>query len=215
MNNLGAALTLDGVLDRPQENRRQAAHRTVSTLFDEVRDPLARYLIHTGISRDNVEEAVQAAFLKLYEHLLAGGPTTNLRGWVFRVARNAALNEIRRGRRFVSADSGQNEVRSGSADITGDERVSARPGVETSLEKANEDGAGQSRQPDQILLERERNQRLRAALSRLTKIQRECLHLRAAGLKYREIGELIGMPTSTVADCLTQALEQLGEECDG
>jgi RNA polymerase sigma-70 factor (ECF subfamily) len=214
--NLGAALTLDGVMDRPHEDRRQAAHRTVSALFDEVRDPLVRYLVHVGVPKDNVEEAVQAAFLKLFEHLLDGGLSTNLRGWVFRVARNAALNEIRRGRRFVSTDvcsevDQSRGVLNLHSEGGSDERHD--PPFETALGTSSP--ADHRRRPDQLVLERERNQRLKEALSRLSPVQRECLHLRAAGMKYREIGELVGLPTSTVADYLNRALEQLEEDCDG
>jgi RNA polymerase sigma-70 factor, ECF subfamily len=199
MSHLGAALSLDGVLDRLPENRPQFAKRTVSALFDEVRDPLARYLIYIGIPKDDVEEAVQAAFLKLFEHLLADGSDTNLRGWVFRVARNNALNELRRGRRFVSTDAcGDDETRSCDAP-----------------ESESLGFPDHRRLPDQLVLERERNQRLKAALTRLSPLQRECLHLRAAGMKYREIAEIVKEPMSTVADYLQQALEQLEEECDG
>lgn len=203
MINAGAVLTLDGVLDRPQENSRQAAQRTVSALFEEVRDPLSSYLLHRGVPRDLVEEAVQAAFLKLYEHVLANGPSTNLRGWVFRVARNAALNDLRRGKRFVPAD----------AHTERQEEAGPGPPLQDLIASATY--ADQRQRPDELALDRERNQRLRVALSRLTPVQRECLHLRATGMKYREIGEVTGMPISTVADCLSQALEQLEEECNG
>ncbi len=194
-------MALDGVLDRPHENRRQAAQRAVSTLFEEVRDPLARYLIHIGVPKDQVEEPVQAAFLKLFEHLLAGGDETNLRGWVFRVARNAAVNEMRRHRRFVSAEAGEAESRDSVDRLRADEYAEALRDPQ--------------RLPDQIVLDQERQRQLKTALSRLSPVQRECLHLRAAGMRYREIAEVVRIPVSTVADYLHRALEQLGEECDG
>lgn len=212
----GAALALDGVLDQPREDRRQSAQRVVSALFEEVRSPLVRYLIRFGVPQDHIEEAVQAAFLKLFEHLLAGGSDTNLRGWVFRVARNLALNELRSGRRLVSTEVCGEESESSGAGLIGAatigssaERFVIEPGSQATALPDHR------RLPDQLILDRERGQRLKAALARLSAVKRECLHLRAAGMKYREIAEIVRIPTSTVADYLRQALEQLEEECDG
>jgi DNA-directed RNA polymerase specialized sigma24 family protein len=57
--------------------------------------------------------------------------------------------------------------------------------------------------------------RLQAALMRLPHTHRLSVHLRAEGLKYREIAEVLDVGVTTVADYLRQALEQLGEEFDG
>jgi DNA-directed RNA polymerase specialized sigma24 family protein len=37
--------------------------------------------------------------------------------------------------------------------------------------------------------------------------------LRAAGLRYREIGEVLGMATSTVSDTVERAVKKLAEKC--
>jgi RNA polymerase sigma-70 factor, ECF subfamily len=63
--------------------------------------------------------------------------------------------------------------------------------------------------PEQRLLEREKDARLKAALKRLPEGQRHCLHLRAQGLKYREIGEVLDVGTSTVAEWIQKGLKQL------
>jgi DNA-binding CsgD family transcriptional regulator len=41
------------------------------------------------------------------------------------------------------------------------------------------------------VLQRERLDRLHTAVLNLTRLQRECLHLRAEGLRYREIAGLL------------------------
>jgi RNA polymerase sigma-70 factor (ECF subfamily) len=46
----------------------------------------------------------------------------------------------------------------------------------------------------------------------LTKLQRECLHLRADGLRYREIAELMGVSMSTVVDAVRRATVNLARE---
>jgi RNA polymerase sigma-70 factor (ECF subfamily) len=59
------------------------------------------------------------------------------------------------------------------------------------------------------LLEREQDARLKWALARLPEEQRQCLHMRAEGLKYREIGEVLDASTSTIAEWVQKGLKQL------
>jgi RNA polymerase sigma-70 factor, ECF subfamily len=74
--------------------------------------------------------------------------------------------------------------------------------------------ADQRAGPELILLETERARRLRKAMERLPRRQQECLHLRAEGLKYREISEVLGVSVSTVAEWVQTALRSLLEDCD-
>src|SRR5208282_715893 len=46
-----------------------------------------------GLSVHDGEEIVQESFLLLFQHLQHGKSRQNLRGWVFRVARNLALKQ--------------------------------------------------------------------------------------------------------------------------
>ena len=64
------------------------------------------------------------------------------------------------------------------------------------------------------MLEKEKFQRLGKAIRLLTDSERECLLLRAGGLRYREIGEVLGIPTSTVADTVDRAIKKLAEKCN-
>jgi RNA polymerase sigma-70 factor, ECF subfamily len=52
------------------------------------------------------------------------------------------------------------------------------------------------------------------AIRRLTEPERECLLLRAGGLRYREIAEVLGIATSTVADTVDRAIRKLAEDCN-
>src|SRR3974390_3719451 len=61
-------------------------------LFQELRQPLLRYLAGLGLSPDEAQDVVQDAFLSLHNHLSAGGSQANIRSWLFRVAHNRALN---------------------------------------------------------------------------------------------------------------------------
>jgi RNA polymerase sigma-70 factor (ECF subfamily) len=64
------------------------------------------------------------------------------------------------------------------------------------------------------VLEKEKFRRLAAAIRLLTEPERECLLLRTEGLRYREIGEALGIATSTVADIVERAIRKLAENCN-
>jgi len=61
---------------------------------------------------------------------------------------------------------------------------------------------------DEALIDDERKRLLESALARMSPQERQCLHLRVQGLKYREIGEALGVGTSTVAKFLQRAVEK-------
>lgn len=156
-----------------------------TTLYRELRKPLLRYLACLGLSADESQDVVQDAFLSLHQHLAAGGSRGNIRSWLFRVAHNQARNRQNRyERRFARA-----------------------------LEDGFDSIADEST-PERAVLEQEKFQRLKKAIGLLTDAERECLLLRAGGLRYREIGEVLGIPTSTVADTVERAIRKLAERCN-
>jgi RNA polymerase sigma-70 factor (ECF subfamily) len=157
--------------------------------FTELRIPICRYLLALGLDPGQAEEVLQETFLRLCQHLAADGREANLRGWVFRVAHNLARDEHRRKRRRPAQSF---EDAQGSMDAQADSRAT----------------------PEQQLIAQEREGQLVAALQRLPPHQRQCLHLRAEGLRYREIAEVLGAGVSTVAEWVQQALRTLGKECD-
>ena len=68
--------------------------------------------------------------------------------------------------------------------------------------------------PEQTVLEKEKLRRLANAMSSLTDSERECLLLRAGGLRYREIAEVLELSTSTVGDTVDRAIRKLAEKCN-
>jgi RNA polymerase sigma-70 factor, ECF subfamily len=63
--------------------------------------------------------------------------------------------------------------------------------------------------PEALALDRERMAQLHRAIANLSPQQRHCLHLRADGLRYREIAGIIGIDTSTVGELLQRAVKRL------
>lgn len=162
-----------------------SSSREAAKLFEELRAPLLRYLGCLGISTDEAQDIAQDAFLSLHRHVAAGGDQANIRSWLFRVAHNQARNrQLSYERRF-----------GGPLDLGRDDL----PDHAT---------------PERALLAKEKFQRLQSAIQSLAEAERECLLLRAEGLRYREIGEVLGIATSTVADTVDRAIRKLAEKCN-
>jgi RNA polymerase sigma-70 factor (ECF subfamily) len=152
----------------------------VTALFDELRNPLFRYLISFGLTAHDVEEVVQEVFLALFQHLRRGRSRDNLRGWVFRVGHNLALKH--RSRRVAMAGPVEQ----------------LDPGLN----------------PEEQMASAQRRRRLAAVVRALPEQDRACLLLRAEGLRYREIGDVLGISLGSVAASLERSLERLGRVKD-
>jgi len=162
----------------------------VVELFDEMRDRLLRYLLFLGLSVHDGEEIIQESFLLLFQHLRLGKSRQNLRGWVFRVARNLALKQR-----------AANQLRL-SRIVEFDESL---PG------QCADRGPG----PEEQLRNRQRQRRLLAVVRALSEQDRSCLCLRAEGLRYREIAEALKISLGSVAASLARSLAKLARADGG
>jgi len=154
-------------------------------LYRELQKPLLRYLVCLGLSRDEAQDVVQDAFVSLQRHLAANGSRESIKSWLYRVAHNQARNRQKSYARRFGAPL--------------DAGVEAIPDEET---------------PERKVLAKEKFERLERAMLTLSESERECLLLRAGGLRYREIGEVLGMATSTVGDTVERAIKKLAEKCN-
>jgi RNA polymerase sigma-70 factor (ECF subfamily) len=156
----------------------------VIQLFDELRTPLLRYLLSFGLMPPEGEEIVQEVFLSLFSHVQQGKPGQNLRAWTFRVARNLALRRHRSKKRKPEDlfDLGL---------LPYQDPVDPRPN------------------PEERVINRNRRERLMAAFSSFPEQVQQTLHLRAEGLRYGEIAEVIGVSLTTVAGIVNRSLEKL------
>ena len=62
---------------------------------------------------------------------------------------------------------------------------------------------------EEEMLHQERLEMVRAAVERLSPQQRQCLHLRTEGFRYREIAEILNVSESTVYENLRRGLTRL------
>jgi RNA polymerase sigma-70 factor, ECF subfamily len=153
--------------------------------YDREQLPLRRYVGFLGVDAETAREIVQESFLRLHEHLMQGGEQTHLRGWLYRVAHNLARN-----------------TQSAFHSKKTDRLVDSAPAGDFVA-------AGTSVEDD--LLARERIVRFRQAMQELSPAQRDCLALRAQGLKYREIADALSLSVSTVGENVQRGLERLKE----
>ena len=154
----------------------------VIALFDELQERLFGYVLSFGLSVHDAEDVVQETFLSLFRHLQLGRPRQNLRGWIFRVGHNLAL------KRRAAAQTPPGSV-------------------------AYEDIAAVHHDPSPSVEEQiafsQRQRRLLAVLDALPEQDQRCLTLRAEGLKYREIAEVLGISLGSVSMSLARSLARL------
>jgi RNA polymerase sigma-70 factor (ECF subfamily) len=159
----------------------------ITKMFDELHEPVYRYLLCRSASPVDADDIIQETFLRLYRHLSAGGREDNIRGWVFRVAHNININEIKRRKHLYS-------------------------NVPNEFADREMPHADPTPGPEDLVLHREKMDRLHAAISTLSEQQKQCLFLRAEGFRYREIAEILDVTVSTVAESLRRAIRKLIKE---
>jgi RNA polymerase sigma-70 factor, ECF subfamily len=159
----------------------------VVDLFDRYRDPLLRYLSNLGLALPDGEEIVQDVFLLLYRHLQREKSRENLRGWLFRVAHNLALKRRYRTRREF-------EMRT--------EACALEPDVDPSPN------------PEAQLATSQHHERLLAVIAALPEHDRQCLFLRAEGLRYREIARILDISLGAVSGSLARSLARIARAAE-
>lgn len=159
----------------------------VEACFEQFRDPVFRYLMRVCGDPQLSEELTQEVFLRLYRHLQQGKKANNATAWLFTVARNLAIDSSRSRQHTIDLDEA---AWSELAEL----RSTSQP------------------TPEQLVLQRERMDRVHLCILRLTPLQRECLHLRTEGLRYREIAELLNVSIATVAEAVRRGLVNLAAQ---
>ena len=158
---------------------KQSADSVVLDAYEDAREDVYYYLLTLGIGAAQAQEVAQEAFLKLYVQLRSGEEIRSVRAWLFRVAHNDALKLRSKERRYAEMSPEFEPVANGSSS------------------------------PEGRLIEHESRRRLQDALADLSPQQRQVLQLRAAGLRYREIADTIGIGISTVNEFMRRAVSRL------
>lgn len=132
---------------------------------------------------DEVDDLVQDVFIKVYENIQSFNPSLRFSPWIYRVAHNIFVNELKRKSRF------------GLTSFDPDVVFSLLPAKETA---------------DDFTLTSERSAEMESLLNELPGKYREVLVLHYfEELSYQEISDVLQIPITTVGVRITRARKKL------
>lgn len=150
-----------------------------SELVARYQDRIYRFLVRMTRSQEDARELTQETFLSAFQAIARWRPDARLSTWLFHIARNQALDRLRRAQRveFVMLDEAQIE-----------HIPAATPTPEAALQA------------------RQRIEALEGALARLSVEHREILLLRdIEEMPYEDIAEVLGISLGTVKSRIARA----------
>jgi RNA polymerase sigma-70 factor (ECF subfamily) len=176
---------LDELIAAARRGDRPALDR----LLTDARPRLLAVALRVVRDRDDAEDVVQEALLKVCRSLKRFEGRSSFSTWLHRIVVNAALDRLRRhgARRERPADDDDRDV--------------------APADKVDE------QTPERVVSRRETGAVVRGALARLSPIHREVLELREfEGESYRDLARLVRCPVGTVMSRLHHARHKLAAE---
>lgn len=153
--------------------------------------PLLAFVISLTGSESGAEDLAQEVFIRTWAHREGWDDRGSPRAYLYRIARNLALNARRDGR-------------------SAHRRLAPLPAVATSRNGA--DRARRADHPEHRFAVRTLEADIKRAVNALPPRRREVFTLaRFQGLSHREIAETLGIAPQTVANHMRLALEELRE----
>ena len=166
----------------------------LQSLVEQYQYRLVRYLIYLLGRRDGVDDLVQETWLRVLERGASYDGHSRFEPWLFTIARNLTLDELRK-RRIFSLDT---NLATENAEATIRQPASTAPS------------------PFLLAARSEDAERLAGCLQTLDPMQREALVLRfQEDLSLQEISTIVGASVSTVASRIYRALAALRVQLEG
>ncbi|MGH7965621.1 MAG: RNA polymerase sigma factor [Candidatus Binatia bacterium] len=163
-------------------------------LFQKYSPSVVNFAFHFLGTRGRAEEIAQEVFLQVYRWQKRYEPKAKFSTWLFKIANNHCLNEVRRGEYKVSRESLDPIISS-----DGEER-------ERDFPDTNPDEGEES------VAVKEAAERIEKTLQRLPENQRAALMLsRLEGMSYQEVAEVIGCTEKAVKSLVFRATQSLKE----
>jgi RNA polymerase sigma-70 factor (ECF subfamily) len=168
----------------------EVLRRAVSILAERHQEALRRFVYQYVRSRETAEDLCQEAFIRIYRHARGYKEIARVKTWLYRIARNLALNAIRDKKRKPAR----------SLDAALEAGAIADP-------TAREDS-----DPVREAQRRDLKRRVRAAVDTLPEHYRGTLLLcDLEGLTYQEAADVLGTKVGTVRSRLFRARARLSE----
>ncbi|MEI8257190.1 MAG: sigma-70 family RNA polymerase sigma factor [Deltaproteobacteria bacterium] len=157
--------------------------RAFDALYERYERPLFGFLLGQLRDRTEAEDALHDAFLAVLHEMSIGRSATSFRAWLYQVARNLCLNRIRARNRATRALAA----------------VALAP-----LDAQDH--------PEGALMDHQATESLRRAVEQLPAPLAELYHLRAGGLSYEELAQLLELPLGTVKSRMHEMVSRLRGE---
>lgn len=151
-------------------------------LYDRFERPLFGFICAQLGDAAEAEDVLHDAFMAVLRERHRATRVRSFRGWLFAVAKNLCSNRVR------------SRARAGRA-----------LEAELAIEAPSRDQAAE-------LEEKRRSQKLEHAVGRLPRALAELYRLRATGMSYAEIAEVLELPLGTVKSRMHEMVQRLREE---
>lgn len=172
-----------------EEVRLPNQQKEIVRLYDDLRPSLYAYLSTLGLVASEAEDLIQEGFFRLVRDLAAGNKVRNIRGWLFRVVHNLAMDVHR--------------------EVDQDDAVDAEGQLRHRKEQVDP-----APNPEQTYFQQEQQKCVRYAIQNLTSQQRHCLLLRAEGMAYHDIGVILGISTQRASLLVQRSLARIADLCE-
>lgn len=170
--------------------------RAFARLFDRHQARVVRFCARFVGDASRAEELAQDVFIKLFKSAGRYEPTARFQTFLFRVATNTCLNELRRPSRTAER---------GEAAMTNDEGDDASPMAQASHHET----------PDQQLEAKDVERALKVALAKMSDRERAAFTMcRFEGMAYRDIAEALEATEAAVKSLIHRASLQVMNHLD-
>ena len=167
-------------MSRPTDD---AHERAFAQLFEEYSAPIYNYVLRMVADPDRAADITQDTFIKAYRKLDTVAEATSTRSWLYRIATNTAIDDMRRRRNVTTMSDDQ---------PTFANRADTRPGPEAQVMAATLD------------------ERVQRALLSLRPNHRQCLLLSdLEDMSAQQIGEVMGLSYGAVRTLLCRARSEM------
>jgi RNA polymerase sigma-70 factor (ECF subfamily) len=172
--------------------------RAFGQLFDKYKKRVINFCYRYCGHRAVAEELAQEIFIRVYKAAATYRPKARFSTWLFKIATNVCLNEIRKPvyrARLESIDQAQDEENAAAREIAMEPARSA---------------------PDMMLESRQEQARVRGAMEQLSEQQRAALLLRTTEeFSYREIGRQMGCSENRVKTLIHRGRKRMKQILGG
>jgi len=162
----------------------------IETIIKQHLKPVYSFVFRFSKNESEASDITQEVFIKIWKNLNKFDPEKNFKAWIFTIARNTAIDHIRKNKdiAFSKLD----------AQFEEDEKTfeETLPDIEPL--------------PDEIFMKKELGGEVERALAKIRPDFREIILLHyVEGLTFEEIGKIVGKPLNTVKSHHRRALNIL------